>query len=80
MRLIDEQFLQTPFYGSRQMARWLRRQGYIVARKRVRRLMQKMRLVPVFQAPKTSLANPNPSGGGKSIRIFFAIKSLMNPT
>ncbi len=39
MRLIDEQFLQTPFYGSRQMRRWLRRQGYTVSRKRVRRLM-----------------------------------------
>ena len=24
MRLIDEQFLETPFYGSRQMTRWLR--------------------------------------------------------
>ena len=39
MRLIDEQFLETPFYGSRQMTRWLRRQGYTVGRKRVRRLM-----------------------------------------
>jgi putative transposase len=27
MRVIDEQFLQTPWYGSRQMARRLRRQG-----------------------------------------------------
>jgi putative transposase len=27
MRLIDEQFLETPWYGSRQMARHLRRQG-----------------------------------------------------
>ncbi|MGB5889181.1 MAG: IS3 family transposase, partial [Thermoanaerobaculia bacterium] len=37
LRLIDEQFLETPFYGSRQMRRWLRRQGYTVGRKRVRR-------------------------------------------
>ena len=37
MRLIDEQFLETPFYGSRQMTRWLRRQGDMVSRKRVRR-------------------------------------------
>ena len=37
MRLIDEQFLETPFYGSRQMTRWLRRQGDTVSRKRVRR-------------------------------------------
>ena len=39
MRLIDEQFLETPWYGSRQMARHLRRKGWCVGRKRVRRLM-----------------------------------------
>ena len=37
MRLIDEAFLETPWYGSRQMARHLRRQGYMVGRMRVRR-------------------------------------------
>jgi putative transposase len=42
MRLIDGQFLETPWYGSRQMARHLRREGYTVGRKRVRRLMAKM--------------------------------------
>ena len=40
LRVIDEQFLETPFYGSRQMTRWLRRQGDTVSRKRVRRLMR----------------------------------------
>ena len=35
MRLIDEQFLETPYHGSRQMTRTLRRQGDVVARKRV---------------------------------------------
>ena len=40
MRRIDEQFLETPFYGSRQMTRWLLRQGARVSRKRVRRLMR----------------------------------------
>jgi putative transposase len=39
MRLIDEQFLVTPWYGSRQMARHLRREGYTVGRKRVRWLI-----------------------------------------
>ena len=58
MRLIDEQFMQTPYFGSRQMARWLRRQSYRVGRKRVRRLMRKMGLMPIYQAPKTSAANP----------------------
>ena len=40
LRGIDAQFLETPFYGSRQMTRWLRRQGDTVSRKRVRRLMR----------------------------------------
>jgi len=59
MRLVDEQFLRTPFYGSRQMARWLRRQGYRVGRKRVRRLMRLMGLTPIYQGPKTSAAHPD---------------------
>ena len=40
LRRIDEQFLETPFWGSRQMTRWLLRQGTRVSRKRVRRLMR----------------------------------------
>jgi putative transposase len=47
MRLIDVQFLATSWYGSRQMARHLRREGYTVGRKRLRRLMAKMGLVPI---------------------------------
>ena len=42
MHLIDEQFLETPWYGSRQMARHLRRNGWCVGRHRVRRLMSQM--------------------------------------
>jgi len=44
MRLIDEQFLETPWYGSRQMVRHLRRNGWCVGRHRIRRLMTKMGL------------------------------------
>ena len=40
MRLLDEQFLETPWYGSRQMARHLRPLGHVVGRKRVRRCGQ----------------------------------------
>jgi len=58
MRLIDEQFLETPWYGSRQMARHLRRQGWCVGRHRVRRLMLKMGLAPIYQRPKTSEPHP----------------------
>ena len=49
MKLIDAQFMETPFYGSRQMARYLRNQGYCVGRKRVRRLMARMGLRAVYQ-------------------------------
>jgi len=58
MRLIDRQFLETPWYGSRQMARHLRREGYLVGRKRVRRLMAKMGLEPIYQRPRTTVPHP----------------------
>ena len=62
MRVIDEQFLETPFYGSRQMTRWLRRQGDTVSRKRVRRLMHLLGGVhAIFQGPRTS--QPHPATG-----------------
>ena len=38
MALMDGQYLKTPFYGSRKMKAWLLQQGYLVSRKRVRRL------------------------------------------
>ena len=55
MRLIDEQFLETPYYGARQMVRHLRRQGYAVGRKRISRLMG---LSPIYQKPNTSKPHP----------------------
>jgi putative transposase len=58
MRLIDAQFLATPWYGSRQMARHLRREGYGVGRKRIRRLMAKMGLAAIYQRPRTSTPHP----------------------
>ena len=58
MRLIDEVFLETPWYGSRQMARHLRRQGYTVGRKRVRRLMARMGLAAIDQQPRTTVRHP----------------------
>ena len=57
MHKIDRQFLETPFYGSRQMARHLRRQGYAVGRTRVRRLMRRMGLQAIYQKPRTSIPN-----------------------
>ena len=58
MRLIDTQFLEAPWHGSRQMARHLRREGCAVGRKRVRRLMAKMGLTPIYQRPRTTMPHP----------------------
>ena len=59
MRRIDELFLKYPFYGSRQMACQLRREGVWIGRHRVRRLMRLMGLEAIYQAPRTS--NPHPA-------------------
>jgi len=58
MRRIDEQFLEAPWYGSRQMTRHLRREGHAVGRKRVRRLMAKMGLAAIYQRPRTTVPHP----------------------
>jgi putative transposase len=58
MRRIDELFMKYPFYGSRQMARQLRREGQCVGRHRVRRLMRLMGLEAIYQAPRTSDPHP----------------------
>ena len=54
MRRIDEQYLKTPFYGSRRMAAWLVRQGEEVNRKRVQRLMRLMGLEAIYPGPRTT--------------------------
>lgn len=54
MRLIDEQFTRTPFYGSRRMTAWLRGQGHPVNRKRVQRLMGLMGLEAIYPKPTLS--------------------------
>ena len=41
MEKIDRQHLTKPWYGARQMARFLRRQSYCISRKRIGRLMRK---------------------------------------
>jgi len=58
MRLIDEQYLKTPFYGSRSMTLHLRRQDYPVNRKRIQRLMRQMALEAIYPKPRTSRKHP----------------------
>ena len=57
MRLIDEEYTRHPFYGSRQLRNYFRRQGRVVGRKRIQRLMRLMGLVSVAPKPNTSKRN-----------------------
>jgi putative transposase len=54
MKLIDRQYLETPFYGARKLVAWLKGKGQVVNRKRVRRLMQLMGLKTIYRKPRTS--------------------------
>lgn len=63
MRRIDEQYLRTPFFGSRRMAVWLSREGEAVNRKRVQRLMRVMGLEAIYPKPRTTL-------GGMGHKIY----------
>ena len=58
MRLIDEQYLKTPCWGSRSMRNQLRRLGHKVNRKRVQRLMRMMGLEAIYPKPRTSRPHP----------------------
>ena len=58
MKLIDGQYLSTPFYGARRMAVWLKKQGYRVNRKRIQRLMRIMGLKAIYRRPRTSKPAP----------------------
>ena len=54
MRLLDEQYTQTPFYGIRRMTAWLQKQGCQVNHKRVARLLRLMGLEAIYPGPRLS--------------------------
>jgi putative transposase len=58
MRLIDQQDLETPFYGWPRMTAVLRRQGYPGNRKRVRRLRRLMGLQALVPHTRTMISAP----------------------
>jgi len=59
MRLLDEQYTDTPYYGVRRMTAWLRSQGYTVNHKRVARLLRTMGLETIY--PKPRMSEPHPA-------------------
>jgi putative transposase len=58
MRLLDEQYTETPYYGIRRMTAWLKSQGYDVNHKRVARLLRTMGLETIYPHPRTSQPHP----------------------
>ncbi len=58
LRLLDEQYTRTPFYGVRRMTAWLHDQGYEVNVKRVRRLLRQLGLLALYPGPRTSQPHP----------------------
>jgi putative transposase len=57
MRLLDEQYFKTPFYGYRKLAKWLSEKGFSINKKRVKRLMRLMGWQTLFRKPSTSWKN-----------------------
>ena len=58
MRLLDEKYLETPFYGYRKLTVYLQSKGYLINKKRVRRLMKMINWQTIYRAPKTTVSNP----------------------
>jgi putative transposase len=58
MRLLDEQYTRTPFYGIRRMTAWLQQQGHVVNHKRVQRLLRLLGLEAIYPRPR--LSHPSP--------------------
>ena len=59
MRLLDEQYTRTPFYGVLKMTAWLREEKrHLVTHKRVRRLLRLMGLETIYPKPRLSIGVP----------------------
>lgn len=58
LELIDKEYTRHPFYGSRKIMHYLRKEGYRINRKRVQRLMRMLGLTGMAPGPNTSKAHP----------------------
>lgn len=75
MRLIDEQYTHTPYYGWPRLTAHLKRQGYQINHKRVQRLMNQMGLEAVYPKPRTSL----PAKGHKHYPYLLRGLDIVRP-
>lgn len=58
MELLDKQYFKTPFYGCRKMTAWLQNQGFVVNRKRIKRLMKIINWQTIYREPRTTICAP----------------------
>ena len=75
MKLIDKQYTDCPYFGTRKMTVWLRGLGYEVNRKRVQRLMGLMGLEAIYPRPKLSL----PGQGHKAYPYLLRGVKVVRP-
>lgn len=59
MKLLDEQYTRTPFYGRRRMKIFLERLGLVCAEERIARLMRRMGLEAIYPKPRLSCPADN---------------------
>ena len=59
MKIIDREYMATPFYGARKIAAWLKSKCHLVNRKHVRRLMRVMGIRAIYRRPRTSTPAPD---------------------
>ena len=72
MRLLDEQYLRTPFYGVDRMTDFLRKAGHGVNPKHIRRLMRQMGLEAIYPKRRVNLSKP----GKAFTRYPYLLKGL----
>lgn len=58
MRVVDEVYTKYPFFGSRQMVNYLRLQGQVVGRTKIRSIYEKLGLCALCPGPHTSKPHP----------------------
>jgi len=75
MNLLDEQYTRMPFYGVEKMTEWLRRQGFSVNEKRVRRLLRIMGIEAIYPKPRLS----SPSADGKKYPYLLRDLAIERP-
>jgi len=57
MNFLDKQYYKTPFYGQLKLTEELKRQGYCVNVKRVRRLMERVQWQTIYRTPRTTFSD-----------------------